>query len=108
MTKKAGVLLLTFHKYRTVIRTAGMSRSNGARSGPLPAVNWPLVSGESKDSVTDWPARLRQLIGLAPDNESTHFTAMGEAGGCPAPRDCTGDWRRYHDRFLAENTRRGL
>ncbi len=26
--------------------------------------------------MTDWPARLRQLIGLTPDNEATHFTVM--------------------------------
>ena len=31
---------------------------------------------ENKDSVTDWQTRLKELIGLRPDNESNYFTAM--------------------------------
>ncbi len=31
---------------------------------------------ESKDGVTDWPLRFKQLIGLPEDREYTHFSAM--------------------------------
>ena len=70
------VLLLTFHKYPD-------SYPDGEDVKIEWGEVWTFTGGEladwyreSKDGVTDWPARLRQLIGLAPDNESTHFTAM--------------------------------
>lgn len=70
------VLLLTFHKYPD-------SYPNGEDVKIEWGEVWTFTGGEladwyseHKDGVTDWPARLRQLIGLAPDNEATHFTAM--------------------------------
>ncbi len=70
------VLLLTFHKYPD-------SYPDGKDVEIEWGEVWTFTGGEladwyqeSKDGVTDWPARLRQLIGLTPDNESTHFTAM--------------------------------
>lgn len=70
------VLLLTFHKYPD-------SYPDGADVKIEWGEVWTFTGGEladwykeSKDGVTDWPARLRQLIGLTPDNTSSHFTAM--------------------------------
>lgn len=70
------VLMLTFHKYPD-------SYPDGKDVKLEWGEVWTFTSGElaewykeNKDGVTDWPSRLRQLIGLAPDNEATHFTAM--------------------------------
>lgn len=70
------VLLLTFHKYPD-------SYPDGTDVKIEWGEVWTFTGGEladwyqeNKEEVTDWPARLRQLIGLAPDNEATHFTAM--------------------------------
>lgn len=70
------VLLLTFHKYPD-------SYPDGADVKIEWGEVWTFTGGEfadwykeSKDGVSDWPARLRQLIGLTPDNTASHFTAM--------------------------------
>lgn len=70
------ILLLTFHKYPD-------SYPNGADVKIEWGEVWTFTGGEladwyseHKDGVTDWPTRLKQLIGLTPDNEATHFTAM--------------------------------
>lgn len=70
------VLLLTFHKYPD-------SYPNGAEVTIEWGQVWTFTGGEladwyqkNQEGVTDWGTRLRQLIGLSPDNQSTHFTAM--------------------------------
>lgn len=70
------VLMFTYHKYPD-------SYPNGADVKIEWGEVWTFTGGEladwykeNKDDVTDWPARLKQLIGLTPDNENTHFTAM--------------------------------
>lgn len=70
------ILLLTFHKYPD-------SYPNGADVSLSWGEVWTFTGGELADwvdengeDVADWPLRFRQLIGLSPDNEATHFTAM--------------------------------
>lgn len=70
------VLLLTFHKYPD-------SYPDGSEVTIQWGEVWTFTGGElagwykeNKQNVTDWPLRLRQLIGLTPDNQATHFTAM--------------------------------
>lgn len=31
---------------------------------------------ENKEGVTDWQTRMKELLGLTPDNESNYVTAM--------------------------------
>lgn len=70
------VLLLTFHKYPD-------SYPDGADVSIEWGEVWTFTGGElaqwygkNSSGVTDWPLRLRQLIGLASDNSASHFTAM--------------------------------
>nr|WP_295278559.1 hypothetical protein [uncultured Blautia sp.] len=70
------ILLYTFHKYPD-------SYPDGADVKLEWGNVWTFTGGEledwyqkNKDGVTDWPARLRELIGLRPDNEANCFTAM--------------------------------
>ena len=88
------VLLLTFHKYPD-------SYPQGAEVSLSWGDVWTFTPGEladwyeeNKKGVTDWDMRLRQLIGLTPDNTSTHFTAMWVSPGDverPAYVQKTGD-----------------
>lgn len=70
------ILLYTFHKYPD-------SYPDGADVKLEWGNVWTFTGGEleekyqeNKDSVTDWQTRLKELIGLRPDNESNYFTAM--------------------------------
>lgn len=70
------VLLCSFHKYPD-------SYPDGADVKLEWGNVWTFTGGEledwyqkNKDDVTDWPTRLRELIGLRPDNESNYITAM--------------------------------
>lgn len=74
--EKGRVFLLTLHKYPE-------SYPNGTEVDIQWGEVWTFTGGEladwykeNKDKVQDWPLRLRQLIGLSPDNKSTYFTAM--------------------------------
>ena len=70
------ILLLTFHKYPK-------SYPNGENVKIKWGEVWTFTGGElanwykdNKETVNDWPIRLKQLIGLPPDNKNTTFTAM--------------------------------
>lgn len=70
------ILLYSFHKYPD-------SYPDGADVKLEWGNVWTFTGGEledwyqkNKDGVTDWATRLRELIGLRPDNESNYFTAM--------------------------------
>lgn len=70
------ILLLTFHKYPA-------SYPNGENVKIAWGEVWTFTGGElakwykeNKDTVSDWSIRLKQLIGLPPDNKNTTFTAM--------------------------------
>lgn len=70
------ILLYTFHKYPD-------SYPDGADIKLEWGNVWTFTGGEledwyqkNKDDVTDWQTRIKELIGLRPDNESDHFTAM--------------------------------
>lgn len=70
------VLLLTFHKYPD-------SYPGGADVNLKWGEVWTFTGGEladwfdeNEEGVNDWPLRFRQLIGLSPDNQATHFTAL--------------------------------
>ena len=70
------ILLYTFHKYPD-------SYPDGADVKLEWGNVWTFTGGEleewyqkNKENVTDWQTRIKELIGLRPDNESDHFTAM--------------------------------
>ena len=70
------ILLYTFHKYPD-------SYPDGADVKLEWGNVWTFTGGEleewyqkNKEGVTDWQARIKELIGLRPDNESEYFTAM--------------------------------
>ena len=70
------VLLYTFHKYPD-------SYPDGADVKLEWGNVWTFTGGEledwyqeNKESVTDWQARMKELLGLTPDNESNYVTAM--------------------------------
>ncbi len=69
------VLLFTFHKYPD-------SYPDGEKVTLEWGEVWTFTGGELADwykdnkEVEDLPHRLRQLIGLTPDNQATHFTAF--------------------------------
>ena len=70
------ILLYTFHKYPD-------SYPDGANVTLEWGNVWTFTGGEledwyqeNKESVTDWQTRMKELIGLRPDNESNYFTAM--------------------------------
>ncbi len=70
------VLLLTFHRFPD-------SYPDGADISLEWGDVWTFSGGELADwytdngeKVTEWPTRLRQLLGLTPDNAATHITAM--------------------------------
>lgn len=70
------VLLFTYHRYPD-------SYPDGADVKLAWGEVWTFVGGELDDwydeeegSITDWDTRLRQLIGLTPDNGNTHVTAI--------------------------------
>ncbi len=70
------VLVLTFHKYPDSYPDgADVSIAWGEvwTFSPAELAAW---YAENNEGVTDWPHRLRQLIGLTLDNQATHFTAM--------------------------------
>ena len=70
------ILLYTFHKYPD-------SYPDGADVKLEWGNVWTFTGGEleewyqkNKEDVTDWQTRIKELIGLRPDNESEYFTAM--------------------------------
>lgn len=70
------VLLFTFHKHPEAYPCG---RQVFTQWGEV----WAFTGGElahwykaNGALVEDWPQRLRQLMGLSPDNRATHFTAM--------------------------------
>ena len=77
MMMRGRILLDTFHEYPDSYPDgADRKTGNGEMYGHLQAVSWRQTYQENKDSVTDWQTRLKELIGLRPDNESNYFTAM--------------------------------
>ena len=70
------ILLYTFHKYPD-------SYPDGADVKLEWGNVWTFTGGEleewyqkNKENVTDWQTRIKELLGLRPDNESDYFTAM--------------------------------
>lgn len=70
------ILLFTFHKYPE-------SYPDGADVELAWGNVWTFTGGEMKDwydknktDVTDWQHRMVELLGLKPDNQSDHVTAM--------------------------------
>ena len=70
------ILLYTFHKYPD-------SYPDGADVKLEWGNVWTFTGGEletwyqeNKTDVTDWHMRMKELIGLRPDNEADYFTAM--------------------------------
>ena len=70
------VLLYTFHKYPD-------SYPDGTDVKLEWGNVWTFTGGEledwyqkNKEGVTDWQARMKELLGLTPDNESNYVTAM--------------------------------
>lgn len=70
------ILLYTFHKYPD-------SYLDGTDVKLEWGKVWTFTGGEladwyqkNKETVTDWQTRIKELIGLRPDNESEYFTAM--------------------------------
>lgn len=70
------ILLLTFHKYPDSYPDGNDVKIEWGEVWTFTGGELADWYNEHKDSVNDWPARLRQLIGLTPDNQATHFTAM--------------------------------
>lgn len=73
---KGRILLCTFHKYPD-------SYPDGADVTITWSDVWTFSGAEmldwynqESDDVSDWPLRLKQLIGLPPDSEYSHVTAM--------------------------------
>ena len=76
------VLLYTFHKYPD-------SYPDGTDVKLEWGNVWTFTGGEledwyqeNKEGVTDWQTRMKELLGLTPDNESNYVTAM-----CVKPED---------------------
>ena len=107
------VLLYTFHKYPD-------SYPDGTDVKLEWGNVWTFTGGEledwyqeNKEGVTDWQTRMKELLGLTPDNESNYVTAMWVK-----PEDVfrpagTGSWRNVHirrDTDFAEssNSKHGL
>ena len=70
------ILLYTFHKYPD-------SYLDGTDVKLEWGNVWTFTGGEladwyqkNKETVTDWQTRIKELIGLHPDNESEYFTVM--------------------------------
>lgn len=70
------VLLVNFNKYPESYpegQDVALSWGNIWAFNVAELADWYADHGKE---VTDWPTRIRQLLGLAPDNDYTHFTAM--------------------------------
>lgn len=70
------VLLLTFHKYPDSYQEGQTATTKWGEVWTFTdreMVDWYAKNGAE---VSDWPLRLRQLIGLRPDNSYTHISAL--------------------------------
>lgn len=70
------VLLLTFHKYPDSYPDSSDVTNTWGEVWTFTPGELASWYKENKAGVTDWSMRFKQLIGLTPDNDYTHFTAM--------------------------------
>ena len=95
------ILLYTFHKYPD-------SYPDGADVKLEWGNVWTFTGGEleekyqeNKDSVTDWQTRLKELIGLRPDNGiKLFYSDVGKTGGRFPAGLCFRYWNSRNDRFI--------
>ena len=56
---------------------------------------------ENKEGVTDWQTRMKELLGLTPDNESNYVTSyVGKTGRCIPAGICIRNRNGRNDRFI--------
>lgn len=70
------VLLLTWHRFPDSYPQGEEVSSEWGTVWTFSPVEIQSWYDENKEGVGDWDQRFRQLIGLTPDTENTHFTAM--------------------------------
>lgn len=95
------VLLYTFHKYPD-------SYPDGTDVKLEWGNVWTFTGGEledwyqeNKEGVTDWQTRMKELLGLTPDNESNYVTAMWvKPEDVFRPAYISGYWNSRNDRFI--------
>ncbi len=70
------VLLLTYHRYPDSYPAGQRVTLDWGPVWTFTATEMVQWYQENQAGVSDWPLRLKQLIGLPPENEYTHFTAL--------------------------------
>jgi hypothetical protein len=75
------ILLLTWHKYPESYVPGNETTLDWGEVWTFTDKEIEKWYQENKSSVKDWNLRLKQLIGLPPDSEYTHFTALWVSPG---------------------------